>query len=254
MKFLNGVRIGEYELDVDRVIDEIREKCIEGRKNYTSIALYRGEELDCETVTSWARFLTDNDIYFHFAFSSSPNVPTPFSPETAREVKRIAGDHFLGILIPELGSTYGCTGKAYGGVSRHHEFELLSQGKQGFIDHINSAIERFGFPDDIGVSVIEATSLVSYVAAANTGIPVLETMCGDVENTVPLLRGSAKAKGGEGYINYVAHEWYAGVDNEDELKKKRLRMVYNYSYMNGARGIILESGDVCMHSHGLNAG
>ena len=43
MEFLNGVRIGEYKLDVDNVINEIREKCIEGRKNYTAIALYRGE-------------------------------------------------------------------------------------------------------------------------------------------------------------------------------------------------------------------
>ena len=88
-------------------------------------------------------------------------------------------------------------------------------GRIGFISHINDSVKRFGFDDDIGISVIEATSLVSYVAAAKTGIPVLETMCGDVENTVPLLRGSAKAKGWNKYINYVAHEWYGGVDNED---------------------------------------
>ena len=254
MKFLNGRRIGEHELDVDNVIEEIHKTCIEGRKNYTSIALYRGEKIDKETIVSWAKYMVENDIYFHLAFSAHPGTEPPITPEAAIEVKKIAGEHFLGILIPELGSTYGCTGKAYGGVSSHHEFERLGQGKEGFIEHINSVVERFGFPSEIGVSVIEATSLVSYVTAAKTGIPVLETMCGDVENTVPLLRGSAKAKGPEGYINYVAHEWYAGVDNEDELKKKRLRMVYNYSYMNGARGIILESGDICMWSHGLKTG
>ncbi|MBR5140648.1 MAG: hypothetical protein IKV16_06285, partial [Clostridia bacterium] len=191
---------------------------------------------------------------FHFAFSSNVNKRLPFDRETATKMKRVAGEHFLGILIPELGSTYGCSGKAYGGSSRHHNFERLSEGRDGFINHINEAVDKIGFPDDIGVSVIEATSLVSYVAAARTGIPVLETMCGDVENTVPLLRGSAKVKGYEGYINYVAHEWYGGVNNEDELKKKRLRMVYDYSYMNGAGGIILESGDLSMHSHGLRQG
>ena len=254
MEFLNGIRIGEYELDVDNVINEIREKCIEGRKNYTNISVYRNEKIPAETFVSWAEFMSKNDIYFHFEFSASEKTDPPFTPETATEIKRVAGEHFLGILIPELGSTYGCSGSGYSGNSRFHDFEKLGEGKKGFIEHINAVVEKFGFPEDIGVSVIEATSLVSYVTSAKTGIPVLETMCGDVENTVPLLRGSAKAKGMDKYINYVAHEWYGGVNNEDELKKKRLRMVYNYSYMNGAGGIILESGDLCMSSHGLRVG
>ena len=37
MKFLDGIRIGEYELNVDGFIDEVREKCINGRKNYTNV-------------------------------------------------------------------------------------------------------------------------------------------------------------------------------------------------------------------------
>ena len=253
MKFLNGIRIGEYELNVDNVISEIDEKCIKGKKNYTSIGVYRNEKIPGETFVSWAKYMAENDIYFHFAFSANAKTEPPFTPKTASEIKKAAGEHFLGILIPELGSTYACSGKAYGGTSRHHNFDKMSQGKEGFIGHINETVERLGFSDDIGISVIEATSLVSYVTAAKTGIPVLETMCGDVETTVPLLRGSTKAAGKDSYINYVAHEWYAGVNNEDGLKKKRLRMVYDYSYMNGAGGIILESGDLCMYSHGLRA-
>ena len=251
MKFLNGIRIGEYELNVDNFIEEVNEKLIKGRKNYTSIGVYRNEKIDAETFISWAKYMAENGIYFHFAFSAAAKINPPFTPETAAEIKRVAGEHFLGILIPELGSTYGCSGKAYCGNSKHHDFEKLGQGKDGFIEHINEKVERFGFGENVGISVIEATSLVSYVTAAKTGIPVLETMCGDVETTVPLLRGSTKAKGMDKYINYVAHEWYGGVFNDDPLKKKRLRMVYDYSYMNGAGGIILESGDLCMHSHGM---
>lgn len=254
MKFLNGIRIGEYKLDVDGVIDEIREKCIKGRKNYTSIGVYRGEKIPQETYISWAKFMAENDIYFDFAFGATEGKELPFSPETAREIKKVAPEHFIGIFIPELGSVYGCSGKSYGGNSRHHSFDCMSQGRDGFIERVNSAVENLGYPEDVGVSIIEATSLISYVAAAKTAIPMLETMCGDVENTVPLLRGSAKAAGKDRYINYVAHEWYGGVDNADALKKKRLRMVYNYSYMNGAGGIILESGDLCMHSHGMREG
>ena len=186
MKFLNGIRIGEYELNVDKVISEIDEKCIKGKKNYTSIGVYRNEKIPGETFVFWAKYMAENDIYFHFAFSASAKTDPPFTPETASEIRKVAGEHFLGILIPELGSTYGCSGKAYGGTSRHHSFEKMSEGKEGFIGHINEAVERLGFSDDIGVSVIEATSLVSYVTAAKTGIPVLETMCGDVETTVVL--------------------------------------------------------------------
>ena len=254
MKFLNGIRIGEYELNPDTVLDEIREKCVEGRKNYTSIALYRGETIAPEMVLSWAKYMKENDIYFHFAFSADKSLGFPFDAETADKVKEVAGENFLGILVPELGSKYACSGSAYGKLAGYHDIEGMSEGKDGFIAHVNEAVERIGFSENIGISVIEATSLVSYVTAAKTGIPVLETMCGDVENTVPLLRGSAKARGDKAYINYVAHEWYAGVDNADELKKKRLRMVYNYSYMNGGGGIILESGDICMCSHGMSEG
>ncbi len=254
MKFLNGIRIGEYELNPDTVIDEIREKCIEGRKNYTSIALYRGETIAPEMVLSWAKYMAENDIYFHFAFSADKSLGFPFDAETADKIKEVAGEHFLGILVPELGSKYACSGSAYGKLAGYHDIEEMSEGRDGFIAHVNEAVDRIGFSENIGISVIEATSLVSYVTAARTGIPVLETMCGDVENTVPLLRGSAKARGDKAYLNYVAHEWYGGVDNADELKKKRLRMVYDYSYMNGGGGIILESGDICMCSHGMREG
>ncbi len=251
MKFLNGIRIGEYELNVDKLIDEVREKCIEGRKNFTDIALYRGEKIDMETAVSWAEFMAKNKIYFQFALSSDTKKAPPFSSETAEKMKEVAGEYFVGITIPELGSTYGCSGKAYGGVSTRHDFTKMSEGKEGFIAHINDAIKRYGFSDSIGISIIEATALVSYAVAAKTGIPMLETMCCDVETAIPLLRGSTKARGDEGYINYVAHEWYGGVNNEDPLKKKRLRMVYDYSYMNGAGGIIIESGDLHMQSHGM---
>lgn len=254
MKFLHGIRIGEYKLDVENFKNEVREKCIEGRKNYTSIGVYRGEQIAPETFVEWAKYMAENEIYFHFAFSASAKTTPPFTPETALKIKEAAGEYFLGIDVPELGSTYACSGSAYVGNSTYHNFEKMGEGKEGFINHINGVIDRLGYPEEIGVSVIEATSLVSYVTAAKTGMPVLETMCGDVETMIPLLRGSTKAKGHKCYINYVAHEWYGGVDNEDELKKKRLRMVYDYSYMNGAGGIILESGDLCMHSHGLKTG
>ena len=80
MNFLNGIRIGEYELKVDSFIDEVREKCIEGRKNYTSIGVYRNEKIDADTFVLWAEYMARNDIYFHFAFSASAKTSPPFTP------------------------------------------------------------------------------------------------------------------------------------------------------------------------------
>ena len=251
MKFLNGIRIGEYELNPDTVLDEIREKCVEGRKNYTAIAVYRDEEIEPEKFISWAKYMADNDIYFHFACSRNMNFRVPFTKETVAEMKKVAGEHFLGVFVPELGNIYGCSGYGYTKKNYHHNYEKMSEGADGFLDLLHERMDRLRFFPDFEVGVVEQTNLISYIPEAGPCMLILETMCGDVEEITPLVRGTSKAKGDRGYINYVAHEWYAGVHNEDELKKKRLRMAYNYSYMNGSAGIILESGDLWMSSHGL---
>ena len=251
MNFLNGIRIGEYNLDVDNVINEIREKCIEGRKNYVEIAVYRNEKIEPEKFISWAKFMAENDIYFHFACSRNLDYDLPFTKETVAEMKKVAGEHFLGLTVPELGNIFGCSGYGYTGKQFHHSYEKMSEGANGFIDLLHQRMDRLRFFPDTEVSVIEQTNLISYVPMAGPGMLMLETMCGDVEEMTPLVRGTSRAAGDKGYIAYVAHEWYGGVRNEDELKKKRLRMTFNYSYMNGAAGVILESGSRCIDSHGL---
>ena len=254
MKFLNGIRIGEYALDPDKVLDEIREKCVEGRKNYTAIAVYRDEEIEPEKFISWAKYMAENDIYFQFACSRNMKFRIPFNAETVAEMRKVAGEHFLGVFVPELGNIYGCSGYGYTKKNYHHNFEKMSEGVNGFLDLLHERMDRLRFTPDFEVGVVEQTNLISYIPENGPGMLMLETMCGDVEELTPLVRGTTKAKGNKGYINYVAHEWYAGVHNEDELKKKRLRMAYDYSYMNGSAGVILESGDICMSSHGMREG
>ena len=120
MKFLNGIRIGEYALEPDKVLDEIREKCVEGRKNYTAIAVYRDEEIEPEKFIEWAKYMAENDIYFHFACSRNMKFRVPFTAETAAEMRRVAGEHFLGVFVPELGNIYGCSGYGYTKKNYHH--------------------------------------------------------------------------------------------------------------------------------------
>ena len=224
MEFLNGIRLGEYGLEPDQVIDEIREKCIKGRKNYTAISVRRTDIAD-ETFYEWARFLSDNKIYFHFAWGQYE--PSPFSPEAVTEFKRIAGKYFLGIELPELGTIFGCAGTGYTHSPHFHSYEKMGEGKSEFVKVVRSACEAYGYPEGTDFTITEATCLLPYLTDVGVAMFSLETMCGNVEIMSPLVRGTAKAAG-KPFINYVAHEWYAGIFN-DELKKKRLRMVYNHS-------------------------
>ena len=250
MQFLNGIRIGEYELNPDGVIDEIYEKCVLGRKNYTAISVRRTDIPD-EKFYEWAKYLSDNEIYFHFAWGQYE--PSPFSVPAVSEIKRIAGKYFLGIELPELGTIFGCAGKRYTHSPHFHKYEKMSEGKEGFIKVVKEAKDAYGYPKDIGFTFTEATSLLSYLTDVGVSMFSLETMCGNVEIMTPLIRGAARAAD-KPYMNYIAHEWYGGVYNDDGLKKKRLRMVYDYSYMNGASAVIIESGDLSMYSHGMKQG
>ena len=119
---------------------------------------------------------------------------------------------------------------------------------------MREAVAFYGYPEDTDFTFTEATGLLPYLTDASVAMYSLETMCGNVEIMSPLLRGTAKLAGNKPFINYIAHEWYGGVRNGDALKNKRLRMVYNHSYMNGASGVILESGDLSIYSHGMKEG
>ena len=247
MEFLNGIRLGEYELDPDKVIDEIKEKCIKGRKNYTVISVRR-TDIEDDRFVQWAQFLAQNKIYFQFGWGQYE--PSPFSPQTITRIKEAAGKYFLGIELPELGTIFGCAGKGYRHSKHFHNYERLSEGRAEFARVVRDAADRYGYPEGTDFAFTEATALLPYLIDAGVALFSLETMCGNVEIMSPILRGAARSAGNKPFVNYIAHEWYGGVRNGDTLKNKRLRMVYNHSYMNGATGVILESGDLSIYSHG----
>ena len=251
MEFLNGIRLGEYGIDPETLIDEIREKCVIGRKNYTAISVRRTDVPD-EKFYEWAKYLAENKIYFHFAWGQYE--PSPFSVEAVSEIKRIAGKYFLGIELPELGTIFGCAGKGYKHSPHFHNYERFGEGKEEFIKVVKAARDAYGYPEGTAFTFTEATSLLSYMTEVDVAMFSLETMCGNVDIMTPLIRGAARIAGNKPYMNYIAHEWYGGVYNDDELKKKRLRMVYDHSYMNGASAVIIESGDLSMYSHGMEQG
>ena len=64
---LHGIHIGEHGFEVDNIIDEIRERCIEPGFNHVCIRP-RGPEFDQSYFIKWAEYLTENKIFFSFLY------------------------------------------------------------------------------------------------------------------------------------------------------------------------------------------
>ncbi len=249
-KVLNGIRIGEYDFIPNGVIDEIKKKCIDQGMNYVAFSVGSKAKPTASDFEEWAAFLRDNKIYF--TFTRSPQTSIGFDRETALKMKETAGEYYLGNIVTEIGSAYCCKGSEYGGTGEEaleKSVECMTDGKQVLVDAVKHYLKETSFDGAIPSTVIEATGLLPYVADCCNLFPLLETMCGNPEIMLPMLRGTAKAQGSKMFATYIAHEWYAGTRKFDALKRKRLKTVYDYAYMQGSGLFVLESGDIVLHSH-----
>ena len=131
--FLNGIRLGEYGLEPESVIEELTEKCIKGRKNYTVISARRPDITE-EQFLEWTKFMVDHQIYFQFGWGQ--REPAPFTTSTLKKIAEIGGKYFLGIELPELGSIFGCSGKGYVFNAHFHDFATMNEGKEAFKKYI----------------------------------------------------------------------------------------------------------------------
>ncbi len=247
---INGIRIGEYDFNPDGVIDEIKEKCIECGMNYVAFSVGTKVKPDISYFEKWAEFLKANSIYF--TFTQAPQTTLGFDANTALRMKEIAGDYYLGNIVTEIGSAYCCKGNAYGGTGEDAldaPVKCMESGKEVLVNAVRRYIDRASLDNSIAATTIEATGLVPYVAECSESFPILETMCGNPEIMLPIIRGTARAIDRRFFATYIAHEWYGGTRNFDTLKRKRLKMVYDYSYMSGSGLFVLESGDLFLHSH-----
>ncbi len=256
----HGIRIGTHEFVPEKVIDRIQKDCIDEGMNYVRISL-AGESfkieggIDRSWFRKWATFLRDNKVYF--SFSTDERVLQEDN-DVVREMKEIAGEYYLcNFAKSELGSHHASIGSGYG-VAESKANNLL-EAKENFQKVVRSEVNKAQFDGEIPLdylplSTVEATAILPYVVNQGFTFPCLETMCGNPEIMIPMLRANANMLKSPIWGTYIAHEWYAGVRNLDVIKLKRLNLVYDYAYMQGSSLFVLESGDECLYCHDMREG
>ena len=258
---LNGIHIGEHSFVPERVIDEIYERAVKPGLNFVTIRTKRAEDVPQHYFIDWARYLTENKIYFVFLYTvqNAPNgKKSHLEPETVAEIKRIAGEYFIGDMIGETGSSVACKWPGYysvGGVGRDKNYlppqhTDMKVAHESYVREVSKLIEidrELGVPDIVSV---EATGLNKYNTEAGVTVPMLELMCGSPDALVSSLRGVARAYDAKLWGTYAAHEWYGGMRHDDTLKRKRLELAYKYAYLSGTGALCLESGDELIESYG----
>lgn len=257
---ISGVHIGEHGFEPDAIIDEIQSRCVKNNMNFVTLRIGSPEgrkQIKEQDFYDWAKFLYENKIYFLFLYSLQyppKGAESVLNREIISNIKRIAGEYFLGDMLGEIGSSYACKWRGYYG---EHLEKLPVQGvrnmeeaKNNYLEVVSNyvALDKSLGIDD--VSTVEATALNCYNMEAGVTLPMLELMCGNPEILIPFLRGTARAYNAKLWGTYIAHEWYGGMHHEDVLKQKRLSLAYKYAYLSGSNVFCLESGDEAISSFG----
>lgn len=257
-RILNGVHIGEHSFDPAKVIDEIRQRCIEPGFNFVTIRTKR-DAVPQHYFLEWAEFLKEHKIYFVFLYTvqhAPVGRESQFDPETVAQIKAIAGEYFIGDMLGETGSSSACKlagyfyGKRMDSTKIRTDYADMEEAHRGYLQTVSRYVDvdkKLGMPDIIST---EATALSKYNMESGVTIPMLELMCGNPDILVSNLRGTARAFDAKLWGTYIAHEWYGGMRHEDILKRKRLELSYKYAYLAGSSVFCLESGDECIESYG----
>ncbi len=255
---LHGVRTFG-NLKAEDVWGTIEDRCISKGMNYTHFSLIDFDKsydttYNKELLFDWVRKLVENEIYFSFWYEhrtddrgKSSELACGVDRETLLEIKKIAGKYFIGTIVPELGSEYGCYASDY--KTPANTSDNMKDAHDKMISSAKGLLKLGSVDGQLPVSVIEATALLPYIAECNLAFPTLEAMCGNPEIMLPLTRGTASAMKNNMWATYIAHEWYGGVRVFDTLKMHRLRMIYDYCYMSGSNLFVLESGIDDLFSH-----
>ena len=260
-KILSGIHIGEHSFDVDCVKKEIYERCIKPGYNFVTIRTRNRKEINPEVFIEWAKYLADNKIYFVFLYTmqqAPKGRKSHLSKETVSEMKRVAGEYFLGDMIGETGSTYACKFPGYYNLSGDkpnlmmlkQDHPDMKSAEEAYLKSVSEYVDidkELGMPN---IFSVEATALSKYNTKSGVNMPTVELMCWYPDVMLPSIRGTVRGFESEFWGTYVAHEWYGGMRHTDILKRKRLEIAYKFAYLSGSHLFCLESGDELVTAYG----
>ncbi len=248
----NGIRLGEYDMIPEEVIDEVQRRCIDRGMNYIEIDMSKSPIPAEDYILELVRFLAENKIYFVFNANKNRSHPC-FEADLAERIGEIGGEYYLGHEFSEVGTRFACRASGYGNTPGEVYAASMAEGKRNLINEANRVARVASLGGVTKISSTEPTAMITYLAECDSiDRPILEVMCGNSEVMIPMVRGAQRAFGKEFFGSYVAHEWYGGTRNLDILKRKRLKLAYDYAYMSGSRLFILESGDLFLESHDVH--
>ena len=273
---LNGINCAADGTDPQILMDMITKRCIDRGLNFAKI--YPKGNVDQSHYLVWAKFLTEHQLYFcysYLTYAAADGFASRMLPETAAEVKRIAGEYFLGECFGEPGSAYACKLPGYYMISQKdfkpdgtritdpdptqyrgknttlYRYGDMAQAHKGYVDYLSRMYEAPRKNEMPNIMCIEATAFSRYNVEAGVTFPLLEICPGNPEILTSNVRGTARGLDTKQWGVYVAHGWYGGMRHTDTLKKKRLELTYKYAYMAGSQLFILENGDVTFGSYGM---
>lgn len=262
-KLMYGVSYGDHIMNPEGIVKEL-ESLLVGTANAFLVRLWRNAPLSEEAYLEIARFAVKQNMPFGFLYATQ-HAPegeiSHISPELCQKIKAIGGELFLGEVYGESGSEVGAKDKGYFTENRRpnhapmppQDTQTMTQAAKDYTDHLEH-LTAYSKSLGMNTMIVEATALSRYALAAGIDVPILEACPGNVERLVPFTRGAAIGYGKKLWGSFIAHEWYAGYNHADALKKKRLELFYKYLYLSGSNIIFLESGSTELQSFGEEHG
>ena len=257
-----GVRIGG-RCTADGILDEIYHFCSSPFVNSCYVLVK--EEVEPDLYYKWATALKETKTFFFLH-----NYEYDIAKDVADKMKNIAGEFYLGAFAWRLNEWGTKSSTApYWGYSQQIENKKISidsydntfSGEED-IDDLKVSFERnrkvikerIDECRDLYGGIVcasEATAHIKYLSEGGQDVVFAELMNAYLATQVACARGTTRGYNKDEWIANIAHEWYGGLDNEDPMKLKRLKLAYDYVYMAGANFIYIESGEQNTRSYGV---
>ena len=259
----HGVRIDgrDFEPEIEYTKNLIKRHCIDRGMNLVDCTYVR-DDIPAEYFIELAKFLTENKVYFTFHYQHTRRnkggegtdcTACGYDKETAVEMKKTAGEYFLGHSVGELGAEFCAYGSEYTKTWKVNQSENfgrdLKEAWENVAEKCRYEIGIASMDGEIPVTVCESTSIIDPIANCGQSFIMPEGFNGNPDIMAAMGRAATKRMPTDIWGSYMAHEWYAGV-RWDGLKLKRFKVMYNYLYLSGANYFMIESGDDFIAAHG----